>query len=243
MLKNMFIDSSDLLYLQENVNSVDYHMIMMDRILNGIKCYADKYDELCEEVKDKFAFKYYGQGGREIGDYGYYTPTQILDKWLHQFSRGRLLKQPPKRGKVSFVYYYDDGHRLIMIEGGEAWLANPQDIDKTFLLYEGNEVLYLTYFKSQMLNEPPRLYSGQWVQRTEIYDCFFNVFYSSTPSPAIIDSEWLYKHGDKRGICYRCELITDSTLKRDVFEVEFGQDDVVVSANLQRNDIVKKVQK
>ena len=220
------------------MDSIEFHKMMSGKLTRELVPYEQKYTELYDSAQKMYVGKKYGQGGSGAGSAGYYSPTQVWDKWSAQFGRGRLLRNPPKRGKLAFTYYYDSQNRPIMIEDGEAVMPEPNTGGITFLFYDNDERLYLTYFKSEATLGIPILYSGIWATRRKDFDCYFEAIYSPSNSE-IITSEVLYKQGDQRGMCYRYELLTSAALLKQTFTVQFGEEDRVLSAEMADQHLIR----
>lgn len=217
------------------MDSIEFHKIISGKLTRELAPYEQKYTELYDRAPKIYVSKKYGQGGSGAGSAGYYSPTQVWDKWSAQFGRGRLLRNPPKRGKLAFTYYYDSKNRPIVVEFGEAVLPDPNTRGITFLLYDDDQILYLTYFKSE---DTLDLYSGIWATRRKNFDCYFEVIYSPSNSE-ILTSEVLYKQGDQRGMCYRYELLTSAALLKQTFTVQFGEEDRVLSAEMVDQHLIR----
>ena len=122
--------------------------------------YSDSYEELYKDIEAKTHRREYGKGGGSI-QRGYYSPSMI-DLVVSNVRRGRLLKKPPKDGKYTYEYLFDESDRLICVYKygyydeyqGYVWHDGGQSLASTELfVYEPDKVLSLNFNDLRFLRD------------------------------------------------------------------------------------------
>jgi hypothetical protein len=110
--------------------------------------YMDEFKELEKEfnnAKDNyqdFLSKTEPLVNSKIISKGFLFNLRAYDGESAGFKMGKKLKDLPKSLKDIFIYYFDAGGKIIMVD---KYGATPNIIDKEFLSYEGNQVKSVYY--------------------------------------------------------------------------------------------------
>ena len=157
-----------------DIHSIDYHQEILDQIANAGNAYIDQYDSLYQNILENAVITKYSKGGKYLAPYGYYHPTAILDNLAANVSRGKFLNSPPEKEKCTYLYHYDLNNRLLAIESGSYFIKRASEIIITFVLWGGEQTLYINYWKKPD-PEKPMLHSIAWVEKLNENERFYIV--------------------------------------------------------------------
>lgn len=124
----------------------EWHLYFLDAQANYERLFAEncgRFEELLHSVKQKTARTEYSKGGESLIG-GFYSHSR-LDLVVGGQSRGRRLKGPPKDGKYSFRYLFDEKGRHIATESYSSQAGGIELCEIMFLLDRGDEILGLSF--------------------------------------------------------------------------------------------------
>lgn len=85
------------------------------RLTATIQEYKNKYSSIFDQLCAQAVRQEFSTGGEGMHR-GYYCPSPIADIVIGNNNRGRLLKRPSSRSRISYVYFFNRENQIVAVE-------------------------------------------------------------------------------------------------------------------------------